>query len=126
MKRFSTLGTARNPTERDLEDKIKRIVGVENKIYEKFFNIPNQSANMPQLESYVMPNSSAYSMKVSMSNPSTNTTFIQTPFINDLARITVDTFGLNFDGNMKRLTIEDFIFCVKRLQALYSIPLEEI
>lgn len=40
--------------------------------------------------------------------------------------IRIDKWGLNFDGNNLRMSVEDFIFRLERLQAQYDIPLEEL
>lgn len=45
---------------------------------------------------------------------------------NDQIKIRVDKFGINFDGNIQRLTIEEFIFRLECLQAQYAIPWEEV
>lgn len=46
--------------------------------------------------------------------------------INDQIRIRIDKFGINFDGNVQRLTVEEFIFRLECLQAQYAIPWEEV
>ncbi|KAI8117716.1 hypothetical protein CVS40_10489 [Lucilia cuprina] len=40
--------------------------------------------------------------------------------------IRIDKWGLIFDGNNLRMSVEDFIFRIERLQAQYDIPTEEL
>lgn len=45
---------------------------------------------------------------------------------NEQIKIRVDKFGINFDGNLQRLTVEEFIFRLECLQTQYGIPWEEV
>ncbi|KAI8115899.1 hypothetical protein CVS40_11952 [Lucilia cuprina] len=40
--------------------------------------------------------------------------------------IRIDKWGLIFDGNNLRMSVEDFIFRIERLQTQYEIPVEEL
>lgn len=143
-ERYSTPGNGRSHTaDRALEDRMKNLISNEVNDIRKTLDTLVRTVQGMALGGNNAANGTGSQGSRSMSTnasqpgssgsssqrdrpPSTSTNYSQPPLNDDRLRIRVDKFGINFDGNTMRLTVEEFIFRLECLQSQYGVPWEEI
>ncbi|XP_073835605.1 uncharacterized protein [Musca autumnalis] len=145
---FLTPGTRRNqPRDVDLEERMKNIVSSEvNDIRKTLdtliktvqnlavntaskvvsFEDRSKDVDVPQPEHPAVSNQRLDRDPLTSGTPSSSGGYVPPSFRMEPLRIRVDKFGINFDGNPLKLTVEEFIFRLECLQEQYDIPWDEI
>lgn len=84
------------------------------------------NGNIPQSDLPAVSNAMASRERIQSGTSSSSGYYFPPVPMKDHLRIRVDKFGINFDGNPLKLTVEEFIFRLECLKEQYDIPWDEI